>query len=158
MRKIIAESRSAFISGKALLLDHAAGDPVAGIAGRLRFVIVRLRVDHQRSSFIGEKRIRTFAQRDTRITHRCLRSSVLKNSEVGHVAGVRTLRVLQAVLFVTGIEVWARRSERRRIAYRVLMDVDGVAPGRQVLPIEFDRNSIRLAAAGDRRLAYALTL
>ena len=46
--------------------------------------------------------------------------------------------VLQSVLFRIGIEVRPRRFKVRTIALSVLMDMDGVAPRRQAIQVEFE--------------------
>ena len=39
------------------LADDAAGDAVAGVAGRIALVVVRLGVDHERGAVVVEQRI-----------------------------------------------------------------------------------------------------
>ena len=54
----------------AALLDHAAGDAVAGVAGRIALVVVGLGVDHERRAVVIEHRVRlALLQRDRRIDH-----------------------------------------------------------------------------------------
>ena len=49
-----------------LFLDHAAGDPSAGISGWVGFVVVRGCVNHDRSAAVVKERIRAVAERDAR--------------------------------------------------------------------------------------------
>ena len=63
--------------------------------------------------------------------HGRLGGAVLEHREVVHVAGVRTFRVLQAVLLAFRIVVAAGRRERRAFATRLLVEVDRVTARRQ---------------------------
>ena len=82
-----------------LTCDDAAGDAIAGVAGRIGLQIVNAGVHDQRG---------VDAHLHVGRHHRGFRRAVLEHREVVHVAGVRALGILQAVLLALGIEVRRR--------------------------------------------------
>src|SRR5450631_200734 len=77
------------------------------------------------------------AERDIFIFRLEMCFAVRAHREVGVVAGVMTFRILQSVFPGIGIEVASGGLEVGGFALRVLMKVDGVFTGRQILDIDF---------------------
>src|SRR5713226_2323471 len=77
------------------------------------------------------------AERDilTHGTEMCL--AVRANREVGVVTGVMAFRIFQSMLLSVRVEMRPRRLEVGGVALRVLMKVDGMFAGGQILEIEF---------------------
>src|ERR1700686_4577475 len=106
-----------------LFHDRAAGDTIARISGGVGLQVVRFRVDHQRGAAVRENRMITVSHIDPGIDHRNLSRTVRLDSEVGHVAGVGTFRVLQAMVFHVRIEMRAGGGESGAFALSNLMNV-----------------------------------
>ena len=90
--------------------DDAAGDPVAGVAGGVGLHVVRLFVDDDRGSSVGENAVGGGGV-EGEVVHlyRCRGPVVFTDDDVlGKVAGVVAHGVLNAVLLVIGIEVRRR--------------------------------------------------
>src|SRR6266404_9933071 len=113
-----------------LLLNYAAGDAVAGVARGVGLLVVGLRVDHKRCSAVAEQRMAVFAERHVFILCFEMRFAIRPHGEVGVVASMVALGILQSMLLAIGIEVGSRGLEVRGIALRVLMKVDGMNSGR----------------------------
>src|SRR6266849_4509032 len=77
------------------------------------------------------------AERDilTHGTEMCL--AVRANREVGVVTGVMAFRIFQSMLLSVRVEMRPRRLEVGGVALRVLMKVDGMFAGGQILELEF---------------------
>ena len=71
-----------------------------------------------------------------------LRLALCVNGEVVHVAGMMAFGIFQPMLFIVRIEMWASRFEIRRIALCVLVDVDGMLSGRQIVQVELDHHAL----------------
>src|ERR1051326_6654543 len=84
--------------GGSLLRDDAAGDAIAGVAGRVGLHVVGLGVNHERRAGAAEERVGAVAERHQLVRERLRRRAGLQHGEVVHVAGVRTLRIHRAVL------------------------------------------------------------
>src|SRR3982074_350700 len=82
-----------------------------------------------------------FAERDVFILSFEMRFAVRADREVGIVAVVVAFGILQPMLLAIGIEMRSRGLEVRSIALRVLMKVDGMYAGGQILEIEFHSDS-----------------
>ena len=125
---------------RAARLDHAAGDAVAGVAGRIGLVVVRLGVDHQRRAVIVEQRVRlALFQRDRRVHDLDRKLAALRHVQVRHVAGM-ALAGHHAVLVVARIEMRAGGFERR-FALADGMNVEGVLARRQALDLQLDQDA-----------------
>src|ERR1035441_5001444 len=83
--------------------------------------------------------------------------AIRAHGEVGMVSGVVTFRIFQAVLLAIGIEMRSRRFEVRSFALGVLMKVNGVVAGRQILQIDIHFHPTRLLFRQSDS-AYALAL
>jgi len=93
------------------LADHAAGDAVAGIAGRIAFVIVLAGVDHGRRAAGMEDGIRlAFVEGDGGIDHLDLQRPIRRDVQVRHVAGMTFARQ-DAMVLVVGVEMRPCRLE-----------------------------------------------
>jgi hypothetical protein len=144
-----------------LFLDYAAGDAVASVACRIGLHVIRLGMDHQRSSAVAEQRVAVAASSQVHIgiTDPDPRFAVLVHREVHHVPGVMAVRILKAVLFAIWIEVWPRRLEVWRIATGILMNVDRVFAWRKIMHAELDLNPTALRRLdGGRAYAFALRI
>src|SRR5579863_803876 len=120
-------------------------------------------MDDQRSSAIAEERmvVGSVSEDDVIVSQLELGRALFIDAEVHHVAGVVAVGILQAVLFSIGIEVWARRLEIRTIALCVLMEVNAVSAGRQVMQIKVEPYARALLAGSAldyRDRAHALAL
>src|ERR1700740_1914168 len=91
----------------------------------------------------------SFAQVDTWIRKCCLSRALGTEGEVGHVTSVRALGVLQAMVFLVGIEMWTRRREPGPFALSHLVDVCGMLSGRKVLHVQLDRPAGPAFSAGE---------
>ena len=76
------------------------------------------------------------AQVDIFILHAKFCFAVLAHGEIRVIAGVMAFRIVEAVFLVIRIEMRPRRLEVRRFALGILMEVQGVLTGRQILQIE----------------------
>src|SRR5882724_758046 len=78
--------------------------------------------------------------------------------KVVHVSGMMAFGILQAVLLSIRIKMWAGRLEIRRIALRLLMEVQRVLPGRQVVEAKLHGNTRRCVRAITPYHPFAYTL
>jgi len=120
-------------------------------------------MDDQRRSAVAEQRVgvATISEDDVVVSQFDLGDALFVDAEVHHVAGVVAIGILEAVLFSVGIEVWARGLEVRTIALGVLMKVNAVFAGRQVMQIEvepYPRAFFAGSALHYRDRAHALAL
>ena len=81
-----------------LLGNEPARDAIPGVASRITLHVVRLGVDDQRRSATGEDRIASGRERNMGVDHDRLDHAVGRDREIAHVAGVRSLRILQPML------------------------------------------------------------
>ena len=91
-----------------LFCDHAARDPVAGIAGWVGLHVISLGVNHERGAAVREHGMTVGAEGHVRIVNRRLGGPVLTHREVLHVSSVVPVGIFQSVLLVIRIEVGAR--------------------------------------------------
>jgi hypothetical protein len=113
-------------------------------------------VNHQRRAAIRKQRIRLAAHRHVLVRDRRLGVALGVDGEVHHVAGVRALGVLHAVLLVHRVEVAARAGEWR-FALRHRVEVQRVFARRQAVHIKIDRDAAALDRR-DHRHAHGITL
>ncbi len=73
------------------------------------------------------------AKGHARIFHGHFRRAIRLDHEILHVAGVRAVGILEAMLLHIGVEMAARGGELRAFALGVLMDVNSMFARRQVL-------------------------
>jgi hypothetical protein len=125
-----------------LLCNHSAGHAFRHCLLDRSSCRLLWRVEDQRGPAASKNRIASGSERDTRVDDG-LGQAARCDREIVHVAGVGSLRVLLSVLLAIRIEVRAGRFERRRIAFRHLVDVDRMLAGWQILEIEGNRHSAR---------------
>ena len=122
-----------------LLCDYAASDAIAGVAGGVGFVVVGFGVDDDRGAAVAEQRVRAFPEGYVVVLRLDSVSLALRvDCEILHVAGVVAFGILQPMLLGFGIEVRARGLEVRSIALWVLMKVDAVLAGREVVELKLE--------------------
>src|SRR5580658_8556232 len=90
--------------GPVLLVDYAAGYAVAGVTRRVGLQVVGFGVDYQG---VAENGVIVIVHIDARIGDRFFRFALGIGGEIGHIAGVGALRIIEAVLLLIGIEVRA---------------------------------------------------
>src|ERR1019366_5851761 len=150
--------RTQWLPRTSLLGDYGAGDAVTRVAGRIGLHVVSLGVNHQRSAAVGEQGVGFAAgsQHDRVILYRGLRGAVGLHREIGHVPGMMAAGIEHAVLLVVRIEMRTGRLEVGRIALGVLMEVQRVLAGRQVLYVELDFDAFARRVDSSRADAIAL--
>ena len=122
--------------------NHATRDALTRIARGICLHVVRFGMNHQCGAAITEEGIRIAAQVYVWIGNRGLRRAVRRDRDVLHVTGVMAFRVLQAMLLPLWIKVWACGLEVRRIAFCVLMKMDSMFSGRQILSVQLNGYSL----------------
>ena len=95
-------------------------------------------MNHNRCASVAEDGVLAFAQRDIRISDAGLRLAIVVNDEILHVAGVRSFRIVEPVLFAVWIEMRAGRLEVGRIALGILMNMNSVLTGGHIVQVELD--------------------
>src|SRR6516165_2865165 len=98
-------------------------------------------MDHQGRSAVGEQGVIAIAQIYQRSLECVLRRAVTLDREVRHVTRMRPLWVLQPMVLLVRIEMWAGRRERWPLTLGRLVNVRGMLAGRQVLEVERNRNA-----------------
>ena len=113
-------------------------------------------MDHQRGAAIAEDGMAvTWSPIHIFVDDTRLRFAISVDGEVWHIAGMMTFGILQAVLLVVRIEMRAGRFEIWRVTLWILVDVDGVLSGRQIVQVELHDHAIALV---HERGTYALAL
>src|SRR4051794_9634037 len=120
--------------------DDAAGDAIACIPGGIGLHIVRLLVDDDGGAAVRDDAVgRGRVEREIVHLQRGLTDVALTDGDVlGKIAGMVAHGILNAVLFVLGIEVGASGLEIGRIAQGFGMDVDSVLAYRKIFEVELD--------------------
>ena len=98
-------------------------------------------MNDDRGTSIAEDGMVVIAKSDVRVLRFEFCLAVGTHGEIGIVTGVMTLRVLQPMLFAVRVEVWTRRLEVLCGANGILMKVNGMFAGGQVLEIDFHLNT-----------------
>src|SRR4030095_14104617 len=93
-------------------MDHAAGQPLARVAGRIGLVVILALVDDQGRAVTLEQRARAAVERHALDRDLPLHASGVRHLDIRQVAEMGSARVVLAVLLVLGIEVLAGRFER----------------------------------------------
>src|SRR5579871_146519 len=87
----------------------AAGNAVAGVAGRIARVVVLATMNHDRGALGVKDRIRfVLVERDGRVDHLHLQSAALRNMEIRHIASVADAGH-HPVMSVAWVEMRTRR-------------------------------------------------
>ena len=121
-----------------LLRDCAAGDAISGSSGWIGLVIVCLGVDDDCGASVAEERVRVGAESDVLVLDLRIGFAFRVDGEVRHVSGMVAFGIFQTVLFPIRIEMRAGGFEIRRIARRILMEVDGVFAGRKTVKLQLE--------------------
>ena len=122
----------------------AAGDSVAGVAGWIGFHVVGFCVDDERRAPIAEKRVSVVAEVNVLVGEADFGFSVGANGEVGHVAGMVTIGIVEAVLFAVRIKMRTCGFKVRPFALRVLMEMDSVLARREIFEVELQADTTAL--------------
>jgi hypothetical protein len=120
---------------KLFFLDDPAGDAAAAIAGRITLLVVGAGVDDQGSAVTCEQRSWPGRQSHAVIGDVHLTFSILAYHEVWHVPGMRSGRVIEAMMLAQRVVMLSRRCERRPGTVPLFMDVDAVRARRQAAHI-----------------------
>lgn len=125
------------------LLNDAASDTVAGIAGWVRYIIIRFRVDDERCAVSFDERIRLARLKgDNGRGDVDDDFAIRADLDVGQVAFVKSLGVVEPMLLLLRIKVGAGRLEVRGLAFAELVDMDGVRTWRQLLRLQVNDNLV----------------
>ena len=138
-----------------LLRDHAAGDAVAGVAGGIGFVVVGFGVDDDRGAAVAEQRVLA-VEGHVQVLNGCTGAAFCVDDEVLHIASVVAFRIIESVLLAFRIEMGTGRFKIRGIALGVLMKVDSVFAGRQIVKHEFEADARTVWHDDDRSYILAL--
>jgi hypothetical protein len=141
-----------------LLCDHAAGDAVSGVAGGVGLHIVGFGVDHDGGAAVAEQRVGAFAEGDVIILQHCLSVSFSVDGEVLHVTGVVAFGIIESVLLAFWIEMRSGRFEVGSVALGVLVEVDGVLAGRQIVKHQLEADARGVRHNDDRSDVFALSV
>jgi hypothetical protein len=135
------------------------GDYRAGDSGwRARGNFLGYGVDHQGGAAVGEDGVALGAEGHAGCDHGDVSGAirVYGQNKIRDVSRRHAHVIVFAVIHADGIEVRARGLEVGRIAFRKLVDVHKVRPGRQALDIELDLDAVR--RVGKRGGANVLAL
>src|SRR5579885_3278163 len=120
--------------------NGSARDPVSGVAGWIGLHVISLGVNHQSSAAICENGVGAASHVYVVVFHARLGRTFRVHSEVRHVPCMMAFRLFHSMLLIRRIEMRTGGGERR-LALRVLMNVQRVLARRQVLHIELDRDA-----------------
>ena len=90
-------------------------------------------MDHDRCPSVAEERVRTVAERDIVILQFRPGGSFGIDVKIFHVAGMVPFRIFQPVFFALRIKMWPRRLKVRPVALGILVEMNRMFSGRQVL-------------------------
>ena len=104
---------------------HAAGEPVAAVAGRVRFIIIGLRVDDNRGSVSVQQAAvpEQVALMDVKVQQT---TSLGIDDQIGQIAAVAAVRVFPSMLLSVGVPVRASRRELGCFAFSDRVNVEAV--------------------------------
>ena len=130
-------------------MNDTTGDAITGVTGWIRFHVVDFCVDHECCAAVSEKRVSVIAEVYVLVGDAYFCFSVGADGEVGHVAGVMAIGIVEAVLLAVRIEMRARGFEVRPFAFRDLMEVDRVFTRREIFEVEVQADSSSLIFVQD---------
>src|SRR5215470_8470279 len=134
--------------------DDPARDPGAAVAGRIRAEVVGVLVHDERAAVVVEDGVGPRLDGDAGAGELEVALVVVVHGEVGQIAGVRPLRVVQPVSDLGRVEVRPRRVERWRNALAHVVDVHPLDAGREPLHVEQDPDAV--AFLNEHAAAYHL--
>jgi hypothetical protein len=135
-----------------LFRDDTTGYTITSIPRRITLQVVGLSVNHQGRSAVAERGVAVRAQIHAFVHDHQIRFPLGIHGEIVHVTGVGTVGILEAVLLAVGVEMGASRFEIRRFALGILVDVNGVFAGWQVLQVQLDLDAF--TSGLERRCPY----
>jgi hypothetical protein len=123
-----------------LLLDDAAGDAVAGVAGGVAHQIVGFGVNDERGSTVMKERVGAGVERGAGYDKAQLAFTLCIDGEIGQVAEVWfwVRCIACAVVCAGGIEVAACGGEGGAFALSNVVDVDAVIAGGELRDVDGD--------------------
>lgn len=124
-----------------LFCNYAAGYAVAGVSGGIGLHIVGFGVDYDGGAAVAEERVGAVGQGYVVVLQLGVGDASIVDVEVFHVASVMTFGILEAVLLAIGIEVRAGGFEVRAVAFGILVKVDSVLAGREIVKIKLEGDS-----------------
>ena len=157
-RKWSARSGSGRRRNPGLLRDCAAGDAVAGVAGGIGFVIVGFGMDDDRRAAVAEQRLWAVAEIDVIVLKLGVGDASGVHLDISHVAGVMAFGIVESVLLAVGIEMRARGLEVWTIAFGILMKVDRVFAGREIMKVQLDDYTRSVWRQDDRAYGLAISV
>ncbi len=134
-----------------LFYYHSTGDAVTGVSSRIGFHVVGLGMDNECRSPIGENGVVVLLPIHISVGRLRFRFAVSVHGEVLHVAGVMAVRIIKPVLLVVRIEMGTRRLEIRWITPCILVNVDGMLSGWQIMHVELDEGRQRSETGWQQR-------
>src|ERR1700694_5559947 len=94
-----------FSDSEHLLSYDTASNTWPGVACWIRFVIVGIRVNHQRRAALMKQRVWSAPEGSVRVQERSFTDSISIHLKIKQVSGVRTLRVVFPVFFGGRVEM-----------------------------------------------------
>ena len=140
-----------------LLLYDSAGDSVAGIAGWISLHVIGFGVNYDSRSAVSEQRVSVAAEIYIFIRKPHFSFSVGAHCKVGHVTRMVAIGTVKAVLFAVRIKVRTRGFEIGHIAFRILVEVDGVLARRKIFEVKLQAHTAFLVLIQDHS-AHAFPL
>ena len=113
-------------------------------------------MDDDGGATVAEQRVRAVAEGYVFILKARIGLAVGIDGEVQHVAGVMPVRALETVLFSFRIEMRACRFEIGGVALGVLVEVDSVLAGREIVKFKLETDT--RAGRKNDDVTYALAL
>ena len=98
-------------------------------------------MDDDGSAAVAKERVWAIGEGDVVVFERHVSFAFYVDDEILHVAGVVALGIFESVLFAVRIEMRAGGFEVGCIALRVLMEVDGMLAGREIVQVELEADA-----------------
>src|SRR6266478_4357366 len=136
--------------------DDAAGDARAGVPGRVRLLVIRIGVDHERGAAAPEQSMTVRGEGDARIHEARVRRAVRTDDQVREIPRVGPRGIVEPVVLTVRVEMPARACERRRLALAHLVEMDAVRTGSEAGDVHAEPHPGALR--GDGGVAAGLTL
>src|SRR5919106_3408521 len=143
LEDLLTRTTSTLADGEvALLCNHAAGDSISRITGRISNIVVSGGMDNDGAALGVKDRSLPGTERDTFYERFIASDAIFVDDHVRQITGVRTVGIFKTVLFVPRIEMTsgARKVGPFTLANRV--DVHGMEPLRKPFDTDADQHSI----------------
>ena len=121
-----------------LLRNCAAGDAISGSAGGIGRIVVRFRVDDDRSASVAEERVGVGAEGYVFVLDLRIGFALGVDGEVFHVAGVMAFGIVESMLLAFRIEMRTGGFEIRRVAFGILMEMYSVFAGGKTVKMQLE--------------------